>query len=110
MATSPVGPAEPVGCVVDRPDDERDEQALDLVARQWDQVGRSGTAGVFVGTNDDEEGVGEHGQGDPSGPGGTAADLVLIESGEPLLGLEGLLHPPSGSGDPHQLAQRHRLG
>jgi hypothetical protein len=45
-----------------RSDDERDEQALDLVAGQRDQsVGGRGLAGVFVGTDDGEEGVGEHG-------------------------------------------------
>ena len=32
VAASPVGPVEPVGRAVDEPDDERDEQALDLVA------------------------------------------------------------------------------
>lgn len=110
MAASPVGPAELVGCVMDWLDDECDEQALDLVAGQRHQVGRPGTVGVFVSTDDGEEGVGEHGEGDPAGPGWVAADLVLIESGQPLLGLEGFFHPPSGSGDPHQLGQRHRLG
>jgi len=37
MAASPVGPAESVGDVCEGLDDERDEQALDLVAGQWDQ-------------------------------------------------------------------------
>ena len=54
-----------------------------------------GVACVFVGADDGEEGVGEHGEGDPAGPGGVAADLVLVQSGQALAGLEGLLHPPS---------------
>lgn len=50
---------------------------------------------MFVGADDGEEGVGEHGQGDPVGPGGEAAELVLVQAGQALSGLEGLLHPPS---------------
>jgi hypothetical protein len=65
MAASPVGPPEWVGRVVERLDDEGDEQALDLVAGQRDQVGLAGMAGVFVGTDHGEEGVGEHREGDP---------------------------------------------
>lgn len=110
MAASPVGPAESVGDVVEGLDDECYEQVLNLVAGQWDQPVRSGVAGVFVGADDGEEGVGEHREGAPAGPGGVATDLVLIEPGQPFLGLEGLFHTPSGSGDPHQLGQRHRLG
>jgi len=34
VAVSPVGPVEPAGRAVDEPDDERDEQALDLVAEE----------------------------------------------------------------------------
>lgn len=35
-----------------------------------------------------EKGVGEHGEGDPAEPGRPASDLVLIESGQALAGLE----------------------
>ncbi|KOV77327.1 hypothetical protein ADL01_15930 [Streptomyces sp. NRRL WC-3618] len=110
MAASPVGPAESVDDIVDGLDDERDEQALDLVAGQRDQALRGGVTGVFIGADDGQKGVSEHREGDPAGPGGTAADLVLTESGQPFLTLEGLFHTPSGSGDPHQLGQRHRRG
>lgn len=54
------------------------------------RAGRPGTAGVFVGTDHRKEGVGEHREGDPAGPGRVAADLVLIKSRQPLPGLEGL--------------------
>jgi len=58
--------------VVDGLDNECDEQALDLVAGEWDQLTWPGVVGVFVGANDGEEGVGGGGQGDvvvPAGPG-----------------------------------------
>ncbi len=71
--------------VVDGLDNECDEQALDLVAGEWDQLTWPGVVDVFVGANDGEEGVGEHGEGDPAAPGGVAADLVLIEPGQALL-------------------------
>lgn len=60
MAASPVGLAESMGDVVVGLDDERDEQALDLVAGQRDQPVWGGFAGVFVGADDGGEGVGEH--------------------------------------------------
>jgi hypothetical protein len=94
MTSPPVGPAEPVGGGVHGADDEGDEQALNLVAGERDQLLRGGVPGVFVGADGSEEGVGEHGEGDSAGPGVEAADLMLVESGEPLLGLEGLLHTP----------------
>lgn len=56
-------------------------------------------AGVFVGSDNRKKGVGEHRNGDPAGPRGVAADLVLIESCQPLPGLEGLFHTPPGAGD-----------
>ncbi|GGR62242.1 hypothetical protein GCM10010251_93760 [Streptomyces aurantiogriseus] len=69
---------------------------------------RGGMAGVFVSTDDSEEGVSEHGQGDPARPRGEAADLVFVQSGQALSCLESLLHPPSRPGDAHQRGQRHR--
>ena len=109
VAASPVGPAEPVGCVVGRPNDECDEQALDLVAEQRDQPVRGGIAGVFVRADDSEEGMGEHGEGDPAGPGRVAAELVLVQAGQALSGLERLFDPSSGSRDLHQGWQEYRL-
>lgn len=94
VAASPVGPAEPVDSVVDGLDDERDEQSLDLVAgERYEGVG-CGVAVAFVRADDGQEGVREHGQGDPAGPGRVAADLVLVQGGQALAGLEELLHPP----------------
>ncbi|WP_431607810.1 ISAs1 family transposase [Streptomyces lunaelactis] len=87
-----------------------DEQALDLVAGQRDQVVRCGLVCVFVGADDCEEGMGQHREGDPAGPGGVAADLVLVQPGQPLLALEGLLHPPSGTCDLDQRGQGCRRG
>jgi hypothetical protein len=54
--------------MVDGSDDEGGEQALDLVAGERDQLTWPGVVGVFGGAHDGEEGVGEHGEGDPAGP------------------------------------------
>ena len=48
VAATPVGPAEPMGRVVDALGGEGDEQAGDLVAGERDQRVRGGTAAVFV--------------------------------------------------------------
>lgn len=93
MTAPPVGPTEPVGGIVDGSDNERDEQALDLVAGERNE-GIGCRASVLVCTYDGEGGVREHGEGDPAGPGGIAADLVLFECGQALAQLEELLHPP----------------
>ena len=84
-----------MGNVVDGLDDQGDEKALDLVAGERYEVVGCGAAGVLVCSDDGEEGVREHGQGDPAGPGRVAADLVLVQSGQALAGLEGLLKLPS---------------
>lgn len=105
VAASPSGPGEPVGCIVHGLDDLCREQSLDLVAGERDQPVRGGMAGVFVSTDDSEEGVSEHGQGDPAGPGGEAADLVFVQYGQALSGLECFFHPPSRPGDAHQRGQ-----
>lgn len=55
------------------PDDERTEQALDLVAGELYEAVRCGAAGVFVRADDGQEGMREHGEGDPAGPGCVAA-------------------------------------
>ncbi|OOV12078.1 hypothetical protein SM007_39505 [Streptomyces avermitilis] len=99
-----------MGRIVDGTDDECDEQALDLVAGQRQQPIGCGPTGMFLDADGDEEGVGEHRKGGPAGPGGIAADLVSSSPASPFPALEGLLHPPSGSGNPHQLGQRHRFG
>lgn len=92
MATAPVGPAEPMGDVGGGPDDERNEQTLDLVAGELYEAVRCGAAG------------------DPAGPGCVAADLVLVQGGQALSGLEELLDSPPGPSDSHQHGQGHRFG
>ena len=91
-------------------DDKRDEQVLDLVAGQRDQLVGVWPVGMLLGADDSKEGVGEHGEGDPAAPGGVAAELVFIEPGQALLGLEGLLHSPPEAGRPDQGAQRDQNG
>ena len=80
------------------------KQVLKFVAGQRDQPVWWRVLGAFGGGQDGEEGVGEHGEGDPAVPGTPAADLVLIQPGEALAGLEGLLHGPAAPGDPDQVA------
>jgi hypothetical protein len=84
VVASPVGPAEPVDGVQNGADDERDEQVLDLVAGERYAGVRCGVAGMFVCSDGGEEGVREHGHGDPAGPGRVAADLVLVQCGQAL--------------------------
>jgi len=107
VAASPVGPAEPVKGVMDGLDDERDEQSLDLIAgERYEGVG-FGVAVAFVRADNGEGGMREHGQGDPTGPGRVAADLVFVQCGQALASLEELLYPPSRSSDSHQHGERH---
>jgi hypothetical protein len=51
--------------------------------------------------------VGEHGQGDVPVPAGPLPDLVVVEAGFALAGLEGLLDRPPGAGNTHQFGQGH---
>jgi hypothetical protein len=85
------------------------EEVGDLVAGQRDQFRRAGVAGVLEGGGDGQDGGGEHGEGDPPVPGGPAADLVLIQAGQALAGLEVLLDRPAKPGDLDQGGQRDRL-
>jgi len=57
-----------------------------------------------------QERAGEQGQDGPPVPGGPAADLVLVQSGQLLAGSKPVLDLPAGSGHLHQLGQRHRAG
>ena len=56
-----------------------------------------------------QEGQGEHGQGDPPVPGRPAADLMLIQAGQALPGLEIFLGGPSEPGDLDQGGQWDRV-
>jgi hypothetical protein len=46
-----------------------------------------------------QEGVGQHGQGDVPVPAGVLADLVVVQAGLALGGLEGFLDHPADTGD-----------
>src|SRR5690606_36584011 len=58
---------------------------------------------VFGGAGGGVVGRGQHGQRDVGVPGSVVADLVLVEPGFVLRGLEALLDRPPGAGDPDQL-------
>ena len=75
------------------------EESAEFVDGQRDQPGRGGSCVAFGGGGHGQEGVGEHGQGGPAVPGGPAADLVLVQSGEAFGGLEGFLDAPALPGD-----------
>lgn len=64
--------------LVDGSGDESYKKSLDLAARQRYQVVRPGTESVLVGADHGQEGMGEHDEGDPAGPGRIAAELVLV--------------------------------
>lgn len=49
----------------------------------------------------------EHGQRDVPVPAGVASDLVMIQPGLALGGLEALLDSPPGAGHAHHLGQAH---
>jgi hypothetical protein len=90
-------------------DSQVGEEVGDLVAGQRDLPGWVWVPGVFGGGGDGEEGAGEHGQRCPPVPGGPAADLVLVESGQALAGLEVFLDGSAAPGGLHQGGQRNRL-
>jgi hypothetical protein len=81
--------------ITDRPSHQCREQVLELVAGQRDQPGRRLLASAFGNGRHDQEGVGEHGQGDPPIPGAPAAHLMLIQPDQALAGLEAFLNLPS---------------
>lgn len=67
-------------------------------------------SGAPFGPGDGREGVGEHREGDVPVPAGVLTDLVVVQAGLALGGLEGLLDRPPGAGDAHQIGQAHALG
>lgn len=70
---------------------------VDLVAGQRDQAFGWGLASAFGGGEYGQEGAGEHGQHGPALPANPASELVLIESGQALAGLERFLDRPAAS-------------
>ena len=93
VASPPGGPSQAVPGVPGWLDDQRAEQRGDLVAGKRDLI-VWWRMGVFGGGGEGEECQGEHGQGGPPVPGGPAADLMLVQAGEALAGLEVFLNPP----------------
>ena len=91
------------------------EESADFVAGQWNQLLPAVVAawpvnGRAGGCHDGQEGVGEQGEGGPAVPGGPASDLVLVQGGEFLAGLEAFLDAPASAGDGDQSRQWDRLG
>src|SRR2546430_14545827 len=85
VASPPGGPSQPVRGACHWLDDQRAEQRGDLVAGERDLVSWRGMV-VLGGGGDGQERQGEHGQGGPAVPGVPAADLGLIEPGQPPSG------------------------
>jgi hypothetical protein len=57
MSASPQRPAQPVAEIADRPDDQGREQVLDLVAGQWDKLGRWRPPGPLGQGGHDQKGL-----------------------------------------------------
>src|SRR5215211_2865372 len=110
MSSSPSRPAQSVSNVAGRHCDHGGEQVLDLVAGHPDQPGWWWVAAALGHGGGHQEGVGDHGEGDPAVPGAPAADLMLVQADQPLAGLEPLLDGPPGSGHPDQGRKRGGLG
>jgi hypothetical protein len=108
MSSPPEGPGLRIGGLAGRLENQAGEPPLDFAAGQRDQPGRWGCDGVFAGGEDGEQGVGEHRQQRSASPGQPAAHLVLIQAGQALAALEGLLDGPAASDDGHQPGQPHR--
>jgi hypothetical protein len=84
MSSSPSRPAQSVSNVAGRHRDHGGEQVLDLVAGHPDQPGWWWVATALGHGGDHQEGVGDHGEGDPAVPGAPAADLMLVQADHPL--------------------------
>jgi hypothetical protein len=67
-------------------------------------------AGLFGVCGDGEERGREHRQGDVAVPGVVFADLVVVQAGLVLGGLEGFLDAPPASGNADEFGQRHGMG
>ena len=91
-------------------DGERVEQSADLVEGERDQAGRGRCAVAFGGGDHGQERHREHAQHGPAVPRRPGPDLVLIQTGLALGGLERLLDGPPLSGHPDQLVERDRPG
>ena len=89
--------------------DHPGEQAADFVDSQRNQLRVGGLRlGAFAGGDHGEDGVGEHDQGGEPVPGVPAADLVLVQPGGVLAGLEAGFDAPAGAGHADQSGQAGR--
>ena len=86
---APAGPGRPVADGVRGTRDQFGEQAADLVDSQRSQLTVVWAAGAFTRGDHGEDGVREHDQRGVPVPGVPAADLVLVQPGGVLAGLEG---------------------
>src|SRR3954464_2872426 len=77
VASSPCRPVQPVADGADAAGDQFCEEVADFVDGQRDHRFSGVAVVVFMGGDDGEDGVGEHGQGGVAVPGGPGADLVL---------------------------------
>jgi hypothetical protein len=83
-------------------EEEGVHEPMELVDGQFEQARWGGGQVLLGGGGHGEERVGEQGEGGPLVPGGPAADLVLVQSGQALGGVERLLDPLPLPGDPDQ--------
>jgi hypothetical protein len=85
--------------------DRGDDQDVQEPAGFWDgDRDVFGVGVVVLGGEGSEDGQGEHGEGDEPVPGRPAADLVVVQAGLVLAGLEQFLDAPAAAGDPSQCA------
>jgi hypothetical protein len=98
VAASSGGPVQARGGVCAGPDDGGGHEPGDLVAGERNLVWRCG-AGSLGGCGEGEGGAGEDGEGGPAVPGFPGADLMLVQAGQGLAGLEVLLGGPAPPGD-----------
>ena len=75
------------------------EESSELVDGQLDHAGGGRCVIAFGRGGDGEEGVGEHREGGPAVPRCPAADLMFVEAGQSLAGLERLLDRPAAAGN-----------
>src|SRR5258705_5986450 len=106
VLAAPLRPAEPVGDAVGGVGDQFGEGVPYFVDGQGDHGSCTlWTVGAFVRGDDGEDGVCEHGQGGVAVPGGPGPDLVLVEAGLTLSGLETFLDAPTDPGDAYEGGQ-----
>jgi hypothetical protein len=100
VTSAPVRPGLRAGWGASGCNDEDGEQAADLAAGQGNHPGGCGPVGVLGRGNHHERCVRDHRQQGPAPPRGPTADLVLVEPGQALARLEGLLDGPDAASDP----------